>query len=130
MLMIPSTHLYRQSFEALRQYVWARDVRYLKTLAWMATGLIACGQLSQPNTDCPTALAEISGQPTDSSDRLVCASGMICLDRLVLALHLSSSKHNSSLESLVHDSSVSGLRLAIAAVTVASGLLSKCNSRL
>jgi hypothetical protein len=46
--MTNSTHLYRQLLNLLRQYSHARDLRHLKALAWMVSGLICSGQLSLP----------------------------------------------------------------------------------
>ncbi len=46
--MSASTQLYRQLFSFLRQYCRARDLRHLKTLAWMVSALICSGQLSLP----------------------------------------------------------------------------------
>jgi Transposase DDE domain len=44
--MTSSTQMYDQLFTCLRQWSQARDVRHLKTLAWMVCGLIGSGQLS------------------------------------------------------------------------------------
>jgi Transposase DDE domain len=44
--MTNSTQMYDQLFTFLRQWSQARDVRHLKTLAWMVCGLIGSGQLS------------------------------------------------------------------------------------
>lgn len=44
--MANSTHLYGQTFDFLRQYSRAKDLRHLKALAWMTSGLIASGTLS------------------------------------------------------------------------------------
>lgn len=46
--MLNSTHLYGQLLGFLRQYSRARDLRHLKALAWMVSGLICSGQLSLP----------------------------------------------------------------------------------
>jgi hypothetical protein len=42
------THLYRQLFSLLSQYSKYRDVRHLKTLAWMVSALIGSQKLSLP----------------------------------------------------------------------------------
>ena len=42
-------NLYRQLLSLLRQHSHYRDLRHLKTLAWMVTALIACGKLSLPS---------------------------------------------------------------------------------
>jgi hypothetical protein len=44
--MTNSTQMYDQLFTCLRQWSQARDVRHLKTLAWMVCGLIGSGKLS------------------------------------------------------------------------------------
>jgi hypothetical protein len=44
--MSNSTQLYSQVLGYLRQYSTYRDLRHLKTLAWMINGLICSGQLS------------------------------------------------------------------------------------
>jgi hypothetical protein len=44
--MSNSTQLYSQVLRYLRQYSTYRDLRHLKTLAWMINGLICSGQLS------------------------------------------------------------------------------------
>lgn len=42
------THLYRQIFSLLRQHSQYRDLRHLKTLAWMVSALIGSQKLSLP----------------------------------------------------------------------------------
>ena len=44
--MSNSTPIYDQLFNFLRQYSQSKDLRHLKTLAWMVNALICSGQLS------------------------------------------------------------------------------------
>jgi len=46
--MTNSTHFHRQVLDYLRQYSHYNDLRHLKALAWMVSGLICSGQLSLP----------------------------------------------------------------------------------
>ena len=46
--MTYSTHFHCQVLDYLRQYSHYDDLRHLKALAWMVSGLICSGQLSLP----------------------------------------------------------------------------------
>lgn len=93
--MSNSTHLYSQLMYFLRQYSHHCDLRHLKALAWMVSGLVLRGQLSlcawepyvsvqscQEGAKCGAALATLYGQRADSSEGTVPAVGDGCLEWL------------------------------------------------
>lgn len=89
--MSNSTHLYSQLMYFLRQYSHHCDLRHLKALAWMVSGLVSPWTI-EPNSlgtlrvqsctegaKCGAALATLYGQRADSSEGTVPAVGDGCL---------------------------------------------------
>jgi Transposase DDE domain len=85
-IMSNSTQLYSQVLGYLRQYSTYRDLRHLKTLAWMINGLIGSGQLSLSAWEPYVHSNAEQAQSLERRWRRFLENTRVCVEKLYLPL--------------------------------------------